>query len=256
MSARGMSARGLRAFLLVAGILFGTTNASAETVQLTYQTVEGAVGGQAGLYKFKIDSTGSSLGAQNSFLYTFCISQSTFISNPNGLYTLTDAIQSLPTPGTAMGLLNSRKLAVLVNEVFRSGGTLASYNDNDTETGGWAAVQGAVWRIINPLSTLPGSVALSNDANALVTTVTNLLASFGNDLNLYYASISGQKYYIHGLDASAGNNQLGQDQIYWTTSPNFVIEAPVPTGVVMAGMGIVCLGGVNFLRRRKVVAAV
>ncbi|MBL8823268.1 MAG: hypothetical protein JNJ77_11815 [Planctomycetia bacterium] len=266
MQARGWSAGGLRSLLLITGFLISSSYVTAGDVHLDHRSVQGQVG-TAGKYTFTQIGGSPTLPTYGNYggsgrVETFCISLATTILDP-GWYTTTDDITNLPTPNGPMGLLTARRISVLVNEVLNGNkfGTGDDYNDAGTPTNGWASVQGAIWRLINPLANIPGGLAVS-DVNNLISGATTILAGYGNDLAAYYAGTGYlNNYYIHGLDAyklnsnGSKNYRLGQDQIYWDTNPNFIIQVPVPAGVVLAGMGMICLGGFNLYRRRKIVIA-
>ncbi|HMP17886.1 MAG TPA: hypothetical protein PKD72_12740 [Gemmatales bacterium] len=248
MSARGMNARGLRAFLLVGAVLLGMHSTSyAGTVKLDFQGVRnnGGVftGGnnttgpvtRAGQFEFKaVVPGGTSTNFTNGqVVQTFCINVNYGIVDPD-TYNLRLDIENLPTPGATMGLTNANKLRILGNE-WSLGNLVATVE----------AVQIAIWKIAN------GSGVSSTNAavNIEVTNILNYLTSVVGTYN--YAAI---QYVAIGLDSLTSGN--GQDQIMFTNNPNLIQEVPVPAGVVMAGVGIVCLGGLSYLRRRKVLAAV
>lgn len=264
MQARGWSAGGLRSLLLITGFLISSSYLCASDVHLNHQSVEGAVS-SAGKYTFTQTGGSPTLPTYGTYsggprVETFCISLATTILDP-GWYTLTDDITNLPTPNGPMGLLTARRIAVLVNEVVAVGGSLSAYNDAGTPGNGWASVQGAIWKLINPAAVLPGGLNIA-DVNNLISSATSILAGFGDDLAAYYAGNTIlSDLHIHGLDAyqlnsnGSKNYSLGQDQIYWDTNPNFIIQVPVPAGIVMAGMGVICLGGFNLYRRRKMFVA-
>ena len=248
MSARGMNARGLRAFLLVGAVLLGMHSTSyAGTVKLDFQGVRnnGGVftGGnnttgpvtRAGQFEFKaVVPGGTSTNFTNGqVVQTFCINVNYGIVDPD-TYNLRLDIENLPTPGATMGLTNANKLRILGNE-WSLGNLVATVE----------AVQIAIWKIAN------GSGVSSTNAavNIEVTNILNYLTSVVGTYN--YAAI---QYVAIGLDSLTSGN--GQDQIMFTNNPNLIQEVPVPAGVVMAGVGIVCLDGLSYLGRHKVLAAV
>jgi hypothetical protein len=257
-----MSARGiLRRLIVSAVMLFAlSTSVFAGSVQLQYNTVQGSHG-SAGLYKFKVLSTDPAFPyAVNTYVNTFCISPTIGLEGTD-TYTLRDDIENMPTniPAiAAMGSQKATKVAILINEVFGSG-SKNSFNNSSNSGAGWAAVQYSIWEIITNTPQGPSTGGLSTAVDNLLGHVNTLYTSLaGADaLRLYnyfnnIGNTNPNNKYIHGLDA-AGN---GQDHIYWTSTPNYVIQVPVPAGVIMAGIGMVCLGGFTYLRRRNLVAAV
>lgn len=265
MQARGWSAGGLRSLLLITGFLISSSYVAAADVRLVYSGVQGSVNysgiGLAGKYTFN-QTAGPSLPTNSGKVETFCVSSASHLIN-DCWYETTDNISSLPSPNGPMGLLTARRISVLVNEVLNTTGVLSTYNDNNTPTDGWASVQGAIWKLINSSVSIPAGV-IATDVNNLVSQATSILAGFSDDLTAYYNDRQGlgyTNYYIHGLNAfvfnsnGSKNYNSGQDQIYWDNNPNFIIQVPVPAGVVLAGMGMICLGGFNLYRRRKMVVA-
>lgn len=247
MSARGMSARGFRAFLLASMVLMGGFSTSyAETVKLKFDNPptqwDGvtSTGGSAGRYNWDVVSKSGALATTlfpASRAWTFCIEQNQYISGGVTYeYTISPTLSGLPNPpGGPITAAIEKKLQALANLMSQ----VQFYIDYTS-----VIVQQTVWALVGggsgPNATLNGQIAametyLSNPLNTATT-----------------------KFF--GLANGTGpNGEIAQDQIILGTVEGGGFGGsivPVPTGVVMAGMGIVCLGGFNLLRRRKTVAAV
>lgn len=246
MFARGLATRNtLRAFLLASAALLCSINfARATDVQLTHagQNNSGNITGASslGFYQFTIGALngGGGLGTPGTLIQTFCISQNNFLTGNN--FQLRDDLHNLPTPGAAMGALNAVRLVILINELYGNG-TNAVINTYQSGTNNLYNIQQSIW------------LMLAGGADTLINAVDAVLAGSGGTLAGYISTHSGPTFVgVHGLD----QYNSGQDQIYWTPgTPNYVFDVPVPAGAVLAGMGIVFVGGFNFLRRRKVVVA-
>lgn len=239
MHARGLAIRNkVHLFLLASAVMLcSISTASATDVQLTHNdthnfgTITGA--GSLGYYEFKV-GTPTGIWNTGDIIQTFCISQNNFLSGNNFL--LRDDLHNLPTPGTAMGPLNAVRLVILINELYGNG-TNATINGYQTSANNLLTIQNSIW------------LMLAGGSDALVSAVDSVLATYGGTLAGYIGVHGGATFVgTHGLDQY--NN--GQDQIYWTPgTPNYVFDVPVPAGAVLAGLGICCIGGFSYLRRRK-----
>jgi hypothetical protein len=64
-------------------------------------------------------------------------------------------------------------------------------------------------------------------------------------------------YNLVALDSSTNVTfQFRHDPFYFALDDVSLNAVPVPAGVVMAGMGIVCLGGFTYVRRRRTALSV
>ncbi len=264
MSARGISARSLRVFLLSGlVVLAGFSQAKADTVTLDFVNVNPSAGVSyttnggtnwtgttAGLFNWNRTAGISYLDATPGTVDTFCIELNQYTGG-GVVYTVTAALNTLPLPGGGMGAAKAQQIQTLVN-AWKTGALAGSVGFAVVET----MMQATIWNLLNEsdFSTTSGNFRVSNDGGAAADT------TFESNVNsvLGYVSANWSSYnpstalwFAVGL-TSGGN----QDQITIVDRPTFIQNLPVPAGVVMAGMGIVCLGGVSFLRRRKVVAAV
>lgn len=211
----------------------------------------------AGRFHFKVASTTSpysnKLGNVGNNVYTFCLNPRYQMIDP-GDYTLTNKLENLPSPNGNQGPLQiagATKLRILINEVFGNG-SLSAYSGSSY----WDSVQLAIWKIIGVETGIPNftisGVADTTSFNAIYNGVQSIYSNAsvaGNYSNYLTYRGTGGFMYAYGLDSTSSGG--GQDQLYWSTTPGFVIDVPVPAGVVLAGMGIFCVGGINFLRCRK-----
>lgn len=233
--------RCLRAFFVATAVLMGSTGLTfAEDVGLTFAGNINGTGVGAARFHFKVSTTSVTFPTLGADVYTYCISPSQFL-NGTDLYKIRDDIQNLPTPGSAMGAIAAVKIAMIINEIYGSGSADTSL---DFGAFNYIQIQDAIWYLID--SATGANNAIVTKVNAIFTTYTTLA-------NYYASSAAGTSIqYIHGLDSyGTGGSNAGQDQIYWDANPNFVFDVPVPAGAILAGVGIFCVGGFNYLRRRN-----
>lgn len=254
MFARGVAPRfGLRAFLLACAVTLGSfANAYADSVNLTFTGVTqwngvtgvtNSVNNGGGQFNWNINSKTGPL-ATTLFptgvtkAATFCIETVQYTGSGVN-YDIYTSIDTLPIPAGAMGASKAQKIQAL--------GSLMTFNTNFAGLFSAPTVQAAIWHIL-ATNTLSGYA--TNNGDIVATNVNALLGAITTEL----ARIAGGgtvTSHFYGL--SSGSNQ---DQIVLVdNSGHSTTPAPVPAGVVLAGMGIACMGGFNFLRRRKAVAA-
>jgi len=249
MSARGMSARGLRAFLLVAAFQLVALNTNVNASSLGTVIVGNGSQPDGGRFNW------TRSGGTNSFIPTnfnsFCVDEQ---GASAGTYTIQDTIVGLPIPGSGAGTPITasnvgRIIKLVTNYIDGASPTLTNLRALTTGSLTWQqaniAFQAALWQLMgvsNGLNHAGASGAVRDYADAMFADANSSYSGFTEN--------SGP-FKVLGM-----TREGGQDQIIIMDRPSFLQVVPVPTGVVMAGMGIVCLGGVNFLRRRKVVAAV
>lgn len=282
MFARGLATRnGLRAFLVACAVFFSSTCVIADNVTITFSNVKSGntkttspagvlnftgtngsqtvnvslpallpypainnVGEQAGHFNWTVASGGNTtvLGNVGASITTFCIELRETIStgqSPN--YTLYTDLSTLPkASGPAMGsganaLLQKLADAVgqgtLLTAITGSLGGLGSYAYD-------AVLQATIWKI---------------DYNSALTLHDGTLNTLvGNIITWLNGYTSTGNWYAVGL-----SNGSAQDQLAIVTSTTYgsIPPVPAPAGVVLAGMAFACVGGYNFLRRRKAIAA-
>lgn len=253
MFARGFATKNcLRAFLLAGMVLFaGSTSQirAADTIYVDYLgqnssggitvhfSPSGTMGSQqsAGCFNWRYIS-GSSATMDSIFDRNIGPGTRDFISwciDPTGLqdpshFEVTAVNQNPPITNTI-----AQQLDNLVEKHYNN-----TDLNSDTKL---AAFQLTVWKLV---------YSVSNVGNGIIDTLANqwyIDAQTAASTNNY--SIL---YLIDQQNQTATQNQFvvlnGQGQ---TTPP-----VPAPAGVVLAGMAFACVGGYNFLRRRKIVAAV
>jgi hypothetical protein len=229
-------------------VTIGGSTFSGNNVKYSKNSGTSTTGVKAGQYNWTIDTGGDSnlFGPVGSAVKTFCIDLSqTAVSNT--LYTITADISNLPVPvGPPMGPAKAQKIAYLAHKTF----TAAYAHDQ---------LQAAIWNIVYETSAAANAyktndgvfrVNASNQssplsgATAFAIAVNSILA----DVELNYAAfnLANADQYVLGLKSYSG-----QDQIVFVTEPQWLTEAPVPAGLALAGMGMMCLGAVQLIRRRK-----
>lgn len=256
---RSASRACLRAFLLASVVLVASVSQTfAGTVELTFVNVTpGQIVGnpvttgntQAGIFNWnKTGNTTGIVGAPftgTGTLQTYCINLGQTLQTTD-TYTIVTGLAGLallptPAPSNPMGELAAKRLSILANEL-QAGKAFAGI------VGDHVAIQSAIWNItrgnfINDITGL-NATQQANVATILSTLSVSVAASYNYGAATRFAI---------GLDAFEG----GQDQIIFVSASEFGgnggVVVPVPAGVVMAGMGIVCLGGLNFIRRRKTI---
>lgn len=264
---RSASRACLRAFLLASAILlsgaFSQLHASLlGTVKVGTGTVE------TGRFTWTRDSAtpgtfNTTVIPPGSVFKSFCID--TQYSNP-GTYSIFDSIIGLPNPSPNANnpvQINSSNVGKIIKLVERN---ILTTSDPLTDVKAFKpavlsqtqanlAFQAALWQLLGGING-----GLSTVSGATLTYATNMYNDANSGLGgglytTYTENSSSNKFKVLGMSGNFGSSS-GQDQIIIMDRLDYIQYLPVPTGVVMAGMGIVCLGGVNFLRRRKVVAAV
>lgn len=280
---RSASRACLRAFLLasVAVITIGISSSYASnfvTMTFTGQSQTYVVNTSsngpetAGKFNwtFNSQSGGTLIGAANGPVTTFCIELSQTIGYSQYTYRIEPNISTLPLPGGGIG---SKANAIQALANFYALGTNAAFTTQMLTgiTGGdiafvnarvGAVLQAVIWELSKENSgtfaTNGGTFSYPGLSGAIDTAVTNILNWLNNVSNIAANTGASQQYFALGLTSDQGIPGNQQDQIVFVTASEFGgnggVFVPVPAGLVMAGMGVVCLGGFNFLRRRKTIA--
>lgn len=256
MFARGMATRNsLRAFLLAGVMLVSGAIAQVQASVLGTLTVNfNGVTGLSPAGRYDWTKTGASNGTVNALfpagagaIHTYCVDLQ---GAGNTTYQVLDTILGMPngTPPGSIDAVAVKKIGYLVetfttgviNNYVPNGGALTGLANNNERH---AVFQAVIWALANTQNYVFGN-SLDTAKNALIANVNaNYVAFNYNEFN------SANLYKILGLSSA------GQDQIYIYGNPEYLQEVPVPAGVILAGMGIACMGGANILRRRKAVAA-
>lgn len=264
MSARSLATgKSLRAFLIACAVAYGcATSANASDVTMTFRAVtqwdgsgiNQSYNGGAGWFKWDTitglsSPTGTNVFSGVSVAHTFCIELNEHINYNNAYsYVIKTNLSGLPQDsyGTGMGAVKAGYLQRLATLLTSTMGT--TYNA--------PTVQAAIWNIVFATSgnelTYSGSSYLpdisASNVQAVLTAI-NLLGSTYTATGFFYG-LTDEK------DANGNNITHFQDQIILVdVGGHSTPPVPVPAGVVLAGVGIGCLGGVNFFRRRKAVVA-
>lgn len=250
----------LRSLLIAAGLLVATCGVHADSVTLKFADVYQFDGTTAGTgVSFSTDSgahwTGTTAGqflwtkqsgdsfgvfaSGNKAAKTFCIEVNEHISS-GGTYTYNfHDLPGLPQDsyGAGMSVAKASFLQKMADMIGRGLFTLHTYTAPEFQAAIWNTVFDGDLLIESGVFRLTG---LSN------TRVDDLLSEV-NGYTTYDPNTA--QYNFIGL-----TNNIDQDQIALVTHAQYLQELPVPAGVVLAGMGIACIGGINFLRRRKAIS--
>lgn len=279
---RSASRACLRAFLLASAVMLsGITSAHASnTVTLNFNNpgvtpshsvLTNTNGVQtAGQFNWtwQGQSGGTPLGTTNSAVATFCIELTQTIS-PGSTYTyrIEANIATLPLPGGGMGAQKATQLQALAN-AYKTGALTSILSPVASIQ--QAVIQAAIWETVketpsNALSGTTGDFRIQSNSSpldpvkaAFDTALANVLGLLNTSSFITANTGANQQWFALGLTSDGGVPGNQQDQIVFVTASEFGgnggVIVPVPAGLVMAGMGVVCLGGFNFLRRRKTIA--
>lgn len=256
----------MRRLLVIAALFIaGFTYVNAADVRLQFDGVrqwDGVTGagnsfhGGAGLFTWNHVSNLSSVGTAvfgptGDKAYSFCIEIGENISSGSSYdYTITSNLASLPQSSVPGGMGPVRAAALQ---------KLAAYigaNPSQFVMGGMydaPEVQAAIWNIVFEANVADiwngtgGSFAIANPGGTLVAANVNALLTAVST----FSTTNPLKYFL-GITNSSNQDQivLVNPEQYQEGGGNIV---PVPAGVVLSGIGIFCLTGVNFLRRRKTI---
>lgn len=248
-----------------------TIGVAAGTMNWTWQSSS-----SSNLFKgaWKGGATFADANTLNSPIKTFCIELDSATIANNGTYkfTVQHDLSGLPSPGNhtwgpgAMGPDKAAQIQALVDGLFKGLIAGVSINSATPTASVEGALQAAIWHIINEQTannfnattgtfkiigntgSASGNTAFNNLVASMLSYISSINASNWNNAN--------QRYFAVGLSIGGTNSVEKQDQIVILNRDGFTASGgtivPVPAGVLMAGMGVICLGGLDFFRRRKV----
>ena len=265
MSARSFATgMGLRAFLIACAVsLFGVSAAKADTVDLTFVKVSqwngvtgvtNSLNNGVGQFNWTVGALSGGLAHTmfdgHSTAQTFCI-ETTQFTGSGITYTIQTSLLGLPYPGSGPGHITASK-----NLKLQALASLMSFDVLFKTHYIAPTVQAAIWHIVAN-DTYSYTYSLDN-GDILVSAVNTLLTAVSNEETALANNLHTAQTFFWGLSSpsSSGGSGGNQDQIILVdTGGHANPPVPLPAGVVLAGVGIGCLGGVNFFRRRKAVVA-
>jgi len=251
----------LRAICALTALLFAATvEVDAGDVRLQFEgfngtgvSVNGSTNTTAGQFHWTAIGPENALPSVfppnvNKAVKTFCIEIGEFISQgSNYLYQIRSDLHNLPQDsyGAGMGLVKAQNLQNL--------GDLLGKGLLNPIGASLADVQAAVWNLVFDTDFVINSGTF-NLTGINQTKVNSILTAVAN-----YNQTS-RSYYFLGLSNTTANGGAGaQDHIILVNQQGFQDGGgsivPVPAGVVLSSIGIFCISGVSFIRRRKLVAA-
>lgn len=214
---------------------------------------------QAGQYNWTRTAGVSYLDVvgQPGKLQTFCIELSQSVASGT-TYTVTTTLVGLPIPGGSgiaqIDAAKEKQIQTLVN-AYKTG-ALAAVKGATAAT--VDVIQATLWNIINETVANDWSVSTgafqTKDSSASSTWEGYVNAALDYvRTNWGSYNSANASYFAVGLTSGTG-----QDQITIVSSGTYhsIPPVPAPAGLLLAGVGIGCLGGFGFLRRHKRQAAI
>jgi hypothetical protein len=237
---RPMRIRLLRSFTtFVAVSLFfaAAQRASADTITLTFQHTTGAtpitysLNGSAGSAipgPYSWTASPVPLGLSNP-VSTFCIELTQTIGGGGQVYTINTDMSQSPTIGTT----------AKANAIEALYGNKSGYTDSAFQLALWELVYDGTYDIANPSANFftTGSLKSSDtnvsNAQALLHTTLNDISGGINNFNSTYA----------GYELVALSSPNSQDQLLLMPTPPKSPAVPAPPAALLAGIGLLALGG-------------
>lgn len=233
-----MSIRQIIAVSAVAGL---AACASANTVNMKYlgtslgRNVKVTLSGNssdvfAGQLRHQFSGGTGALGSQlNGLQTTFCTDLSQFVNTNFQSYSVV-GVESVPNPGTAIGLTKANMIRDLYGSANGSQFATTSNNANNDFA---AAFQMAIWSIVyNGTVTLSGPTLTIKNTNG--TAITGSLLTAFNNIATYVGSGLRNGGDVYGVTSGSFQDQL--------------VLLPMPAPALAAGAGLLAVAG--FRRRR------
>lgn len=233
-----MSIRQVSAVVAVVGL---AAMASADTVNMKYlgtslgRNVKITLNGNssdvfAGQLLHQFSGGTGTIGSQlNGVQTTFCTDLSQFVNTNFQSYSVV-GVESVPNPGTAIGLTKAN----MIRDLYGSANGLQFATGNNTSNNDFAAAfQMAIWSIVyNGSVTLNGSALTLKNTNG--TAISGTLLTAFNNVATYVGSGLRNGGVVYGVTSGSFQDQL--------------VVVPMPAPAFAAGAGLLAVAG--FRRRR------